>query len=422
MGGLARRVSYIKAFNQRSNNEVPTLFVDAGNLFTDDRFAGDHLPAEVMTKNQWVVKGYGDFRQDAANISFNDLPYVAELLKKDGYDKRVEQFPFINHLVSANVEPLDDSHKTPPPYLIREVTLKRAAAGKTLRVAFVGLTEGKPTGMNQRESTYAGFRINDPFEAARRLIPEVRQKADMVVVLAYMPQDMAQRLASEVQDIDTIIVGRQMSMMNEPEHFGRATITYAYNQTKYMGELRYYLRGDGSVENQINRYVPLDADLPDDPQAAQTVTEAHNDFTNMQKSAMETAPSAQGAVQPISQDSPYVGANTCQACHAQQYAVWEKTGHAHAMATLERKSQQFDNECVRCHVVGFNNGGFQSLINTPQLANVQCEACHGPGKAHAAAPAKGYGYMATPTGCMQCHTQANSPDFNFATYWPKIQH
>jgi 2',3'-cyclic-nucleotide 2'-phosphodiesterase (5'-nucleotidase family) len=418
MGGLARRVSYIKAFKQRSNLEVPTLFVDAGNLFTDDRLAGDRLPAEVMTKNQWVVKGYGDFHQDVANISFNDLPYVAELFKTDGYDKRVEQFPFITHLISANVEPLDDSRKAPSPYLIREVTLKRAVAGKKLRVAFIGLTEGKPTGMNERQSVYAGYRINDPFDTARRIIPEVRQKADLVVVLAYMPQDMVQRLASEIPDIDTIIAARQLSQMNDPEHFGRATITYAYNQTKYLGELRYYLRGDGSIENQLNRYVALDADLPDDPQAAQTVTEAHNDFTNMQKTNVESAP----AVQPISQQSQYVGAATCQACHAQQYATWEQTGHAHAMATLERKSQQFDNECVRCHVVGFNNGGFQSLVSTPQLANVQCEACHGPGRAHAAAPAKGYGFMPTPTGCVQCHTQANSPDFNFATYWPKIQH
>ncbi|HKP12262.1 MAG TPA: multiheme c-type cytochrome, partial [Blastocatellia bacterium] len=373
----------------------------------------------VMTKNQWVVKGYGDFHQDVANISFNDLPYVAELLKKDGFDKRADEFPFVNRLISANVEPADDSHKAPQPYLIREVSLNRAS-GKTLRIAFVGLTEGKPTGPNQRESAYAGFRINDVFETAKRVVPEARKKADMVVVLAYMPQDMAQRLASEVQDIDTIIVGRQMSQMNEPEHFGRATITYAYNQTKYVGELRYYLRGDGSVENQVNRYVPLDADLPDDPQAAQVVTEAHNDFTNLQKSAMDARPAPD--TQPVSQESAYVGASTCGQCHATQYAVWEKTGHAHAMATLERKSQQFDNECVRCHVVGFNNGGFQSLISTPQLANVQCEACHGPGRAHIAAPAKGFGFMPTPTGCVQCHTKDNSPDFNFATYWPKIQH
>jgi 2',3'-cyclic-nucleotide 2'-phosphodiesterase (5'-nucleotidase family) len=84
MGGLARRVSYIKAFKQRSNTEVPTLFVDAGNLFTDDRFSANELPTEVMTKNKWVVKGYGDFHHDAANISYIDLPYVGQLLKKDG--------------------------------------------------------------------------------------------------------------------------------------------------------------------------------------------------------------------------------------------------------------------------------------------------------------------------------------------------
>src|SRR5205085_1621404 len=77
---------------------------------------------------------------------------------------------------------------------------------------------------------------------------------------------------------------------NEPDHFGRATITYAFNQTKYLGELRYYLRSDGTVENQVNRYVPLDADIPDDPQAADTVNTAHNDFTNMQKTSMDASP------------------------------------------------------------------------------------------------------------------------------------
>ena len=85
------------------------------------------------------------------------------------------------------------------------------------------------------------------------------------------------------------IVARQLSLMNEPDHFGRATLAYAFNQTKYLGELRYYIRGDGSVENQLNRYVALDADLPDDPQAAEIVSTAHNDFTNAQKTSINSA-------------------------------------------------------------------------------------------------------------------------------------
>jgi hypothetical protein len=92
------------------------------------------------------------------------------------------------------------------------------------------------------------------------------------------------------------------------------------------------------------------------------------------------------------------------------------------MATLEKKKEQFDNECVGCHVVGYQRGGFQSLYTTPQFANVQCEECHGPGLQHANNPGKGYGFVATPVGCMQCHKQPNDPDFNFAVYWPKIKH
>jgi hypothetical protein len=92
------------------------------------------------------------------------------------------------------------------------------------------------------------------------------------------------------------------------------------------------------------------------------------------------------------------------------------------MATLEKKHQQFDNECVGCHVVGFQKGGFQSLITTPQLANVQCESCHGPGRQHSENPGKGYGFMPTPVGCTVCHKEPNDPDFDFAVYWPKIRH
>jgi 2',3'-cyclic-nucleotide 2'-phosphodiesterase (5'-nucleotidase family) len=421
MGGLARRVSYIKAFKHRSNLEVPTLFVDAGNLFSDDRFTANKLPGEVMTKNKWVVKGYGDFRHDAANIGYNDLPYLAELLKKDGYESRVEEFPFIERLISSNLRPASEQLKAPPPYVIRELTLKRTTPGRTLRIGIVGFTEGKPLMANQAEYLYAGFKIEDPFVAAKRIIPELKQKVDFIIALAYMPQDQAQRLATENSEIDTIIGARQVNGMDEAQHFNRATIAYAYNQTKYLGELRYYLKGDGSIQNQVNRYVGLDSNIPDDPGALEVVTEAHTEFTNEQK--INTEASAQAvAVQNASLNSPFVGVETCAACHAEEKAIWDKTGHAHAMATLERKNNQFDNECVRCHVVGFEKGGFQSLITTPQFANVQCENCHGPGREHAANPVKGYGHMETPAGCIQCHAPPNSDDFDFATDWARIKH
>jgi 2',3'-cyclic-nucleotide 2'-phosphodiesterase (5'-nucleotidase family) len=420
MGGLARRVSYLKAFKHRSNLEVPTLFVDAGNIFTDDQYSGSDLPADVMTKNKWVVKGYGDHRHEAANISYPDLPYLTELLKKDGYEDRLAQYPFIKRLISANIRPADDQHVAPAPYVIREITLRRSAPGKTVRVGFLGLTEAKPVMANVQKNTIGGFIIDDPFETAKRVLPELKSKADFIVVLAYMPQEMSQRLASENPDIDTLIGARQVSTMDEPRHFNRATIVYAYNQTKYVGELRVYVRSDGSIENQLNRYVAMDEKIPDDASALETVNTAHTEFTN-QQSTKATAASSKSGLFDLS-NTRFVGGETCAGCHAEAHTIWEKSGHAHAMATLEKKNEQFDNECVGCHVVGFQKGGFQSLYTTPQLANVQCEACHGPGRDHALAPAKGYGAIQTPIGCMQCHTKMNSPEFDFESYWQKIKH
>lgn len=422
MGGLARRVSYIKAFKYRSTFEVPTLFVDAGNLFTDDRAHTGQLPTEVMTKNKWVVKSYGDFRHDAANLTTQDLPYLSTLLKKEGFDERVEELPFIKRLISANIKPIDDSRNSPTPYVIREIALKRGNPGQKIRVGIVGFTEGFSPNTPVTEALHGGFRIDDPFAEAKRILPELKAKTDFIIALAYMPQDKAQVLATENPEIDTLIGARQINATTEVQHFNRATIAYAYNETKYLGELRMYVRPDGSIEKQMNRFVALDSTVPDDPVAQQTVTTAHTEFTNQQSQSANTLSQLQPPGLINTAASPFVGVETCANCHVQEHAIWQKTGHAHAMATLENKNQQFDNECVSCHVVGFNKGGFQSLTTTPQFANVQCESCHGPGRQHAQNPGKGYGFMATPVGCTQCHTQPNSPDFNFETYWPQVAH
>ena len=167
--------------------------------------------------------------------------------------------------------PLIDNVVAPVPYVIREVTLKRSSPGKTIKIGITGFTDAKPTGPNQKEGAIAAFRIDDPLLAAKRVLPELKSKVDFIIALAYMPQDMVQRLASENPEIDTIIGARQLNSQEELQHFNRATITYSFNQTKYLGELRFYVKGNGSIENQVNRFVGLDSFIPDDPVALQTV-------------------------------------------------------------------------------------------------------------------------------------------------------
>ncbi len=132
-------------------------------------------------------------------------------------------------------------------------------------------------------------------------------------------------------------------------------------------------------------------------------------------------------------ESPFIGAATCKACHAPAHEKWSGSRHAGAIATLQKVGKQFDPECLACHVVGLNRGGYLSQQLTPGLAGVQCENCHGPAKAHRLNPkANQPGWVTARNGgrsarvgegtCRTCHVGSHSPTFKFEAYWPRIKH
>jgi len=118
--------------------------------------------------------------------------------------------------------------------------------------------------------------------------------------------------------------------------------------------------------------------------------------------------------QPATDD--YVWAAACKDCHAAEYTAWENTKHAHAINRLSGSEKEADGKCIGCHVTGA-----PSLLADESNANVQCESCHGPGKAHIAAAAGG----AAKTGsivrkpaesvCVDCPSE-KSPHFKFFSY------
>jgi hypothetical protein len=67
-----------------------------------------------------------------------------------------------------------------------------------------------------------------------------------------------------------------------------------------------------------------------------------------------------------------------------------------------------------------------SYADTPDLADVGCERCHGPGSAHATStgqkPLGIIGGIAASVLCTQCHDFEQSPDFLYTDKWPLIKH
>jgi len=92
----------------------------------------------------------------------------------------------------------------------------------------------------------------------------------------------------------------------------------------------------------------------------------------------------------VSGPSPhYVGSQTCNGCHPGVHSTVALTAHTAAFSDplFISTGGQTNASCLPCHTVGAGlPTGFTSLAQTPLLAGVQCESCHGPGGVHAANP------------------------------------
>lgn len=83
-------------------------------------------------------------------------------------------------------------------------------------------------------------------------------------------------------------------------------------------------------------------------------------------------------------DATYIGTAKCRSCHMDEYRVWRTTEHSKNFEDLEG-DERATADCLQCHTTGYGKGGFVSEEETPNLTNVGCESCHGPGSLHAEA-------------------------------------
>jgi hypothetical protein len=136
---------------------------------------------------------------------------------------------------------------------------------------------------------------------------------------------------------------------------------------------------------------------------------------NVQAAAQRTPP-------PVAKgQATYVGQDACTDCHDDAAKFWKKTVHAQAWKTLVDRGQQFDYDCIGCHVTGFDKPGGSTIANNDKLRDVQCETCHGPGSIHVAkgGEEKPAAIVRTPPADLcasQCHTHEHSDTFQHDAY------
>ncbi|MBK7995659.1 MAG: hypothetical protein IPK14_20455 [Blastocatellia bacterium] len=264
VGGLVRRVKYVNSFKEKYK-DIPVLHVDVGHLFNEELAAEkpETLREDALLMNEWMLKAFSQFKLDAINFSHRDMLYGKVVLDKEKYQQQLMSTPILGDMISANISPSQDINKITPlkPYVIREVQGKRLGKKANLRVGFVGLTETWPNAIT-------GFVVNEPLEKIKAILPEVRAKADLVVVLAYCNLGVAKEIIKQNPDIDVLITANAVALPPPAQRDGKTIFVHSINQTKSLGELRLYLDDEGKVKDYLNRYISLDRNIPDDTEAA----------------------------------------------------------------------------------------------------------------------------------------------------------
>jgi hypothetical protein len=295
-----------------------------------------------------------------------------------------------------------------------------APSGALVRSVKLGGVEAYATGLVD-----AAAGASDPAAALRAVRAELPAGAALVV-LSDVDADAARALVKDAAGPTLVLyAGGRTEPRAEDATPGAAAIAPYPARGEFVGLAR--LAGEGASARWTVEYLPVLHDLPED---ATVAAQRRTHLAEMR--GAEILRKSAGTARFVVGDAPtgdegYAGNETCADCHVGATKAWGASKHAKAMATLAATGDDVDPGCVKCHVVGYGTGrGFVDPRATPRLADVGCEACHGPRAAHVEARRGGRvdppRRKAGERSCLACHDAEHDPDFHFATDWPRIVH
>ena len=417
---------------------APSVRVDLGGWVT---YGINTRPVELMM-TRYLLRAMTMLKLDAVNIGLRDIELRSDFIN-DFAAKYPGQLP---PLVSANVF-LKDAPTKPAfePYRIVE---KKLANGKVMKVGITGvawLTDDEnslprgATRLAKRETD--DYVARTPLECLAPVIKELRPKVGLLIVLSSGDVGSGNQIAQAFPDVDAVIARNAFEAPQvDAAQAGKVRILFGRNNLgKELGFAPLEMGADGKWQFKARPgYLPVNKDV--EPKAALTAL--------IEEFKVETH-SIKPKLPPEDVKQVYAGALYCKMCHPKEYASWEKTKHAQAIATLMNKGQQFNPLCLKCHVTGFQtDNGFYAIDHTEsqKLTNVQCEECHGPGLVHTDAQVMkmkgGQGFLAPEdykkqmaeekkerphkkvpeATCLKCHTPENDDHFVYQEKLPKVMH
>ena len=413
-GGMTRRHTFIEGLRK---DGWPLVVLDVGGM---TRCFG----RQAELKFQTTVEGKRKMSYDVIAFGTGDLRLPAgELVSvAAGVDGRPSPF------VSANIGLFGfDAGITPSSRVVE-------AGGMKIGVtAVLGLKYQMKINNDEIE-------LSNPAEALKAIVPELKQKADYLVLLAHATKEESIALARAFPEFNVVVTSDgpptppKISEIIEGSKTLLITVGHKGMEAIVLG----------LYDGRPPRYqrVPLDSRFPASEDMKMLMAAYQDQLKVIGFAGLGLRPAPHPLLET---NGRFVGSKKCQSCHEKSYDVWIRSGHGRAYKTLAELDppRNYDPECVSCHVIGWHptkyfpyQSGYKSLKKTPHLIDTGCENCHGPGEKHVAVELgtdqwlqEKYRKASVITKeeskkrqCATCHDLDNSPDFDFDAYWPLIEH
>ena len=385
-GGIERRQAF---FNDVKSLSHDILLVDTGDSFKEPTRQGK-IKANFLMKSMVIME------YDAVAIGDKDLVYGQSFLR---------DYPSIPWLATnLKLKEIDSI----PRFRIKKL-------GNGLKILLLAIS-----GMDLfYTGPQTGLALERPFKFSQSFLNDLQksENADLVVLLTHMEREKALKLL-KIKKVDIVINGhinKETDVIDmTPVQEKNKIFLQSGPRGQKVGHVLVSLDADGN-KTFDHKMVRLDSNIDIDPEMKTLYDDYNQKIEELFFETLSTRRKKNNK-QVFATDS------SCKQCHPKAHKIWKGSSHGQAYYTLHKVNKAFDPECLVCHTVGFNQqGGFISENDTPNLKNVQCEMCHGPGLDHINNPKSGWNISAR-QACKKCHVKNHSPKFNFAEYWPRIQH
>ncbi|MDH5693104.1 MAG: multiheme c-type cytochrome [Gammaproteobacteria bacterium] len=382
-GGILRRATKL---DELRSSKPGLVLISTGGLLISD------LPQDSI-KSEFILSGLATLNYDAMGVQWRDLAFGVPLLENSG-------IPF----VASN---WDEG----------EFETSQRIARSGVEMVYFQWLDPKSDPLRKMSAVKSPV-VNRPEELKRALQSE-NERGRVTILGTTLTLKEVQK-TFDLQHIDILLIKSKYEQIGEPRQIGKTLVLQPGSRGMRLGELDLMV----SAQGEITKWEHAVHALPPTVQDSERLRPWYDDYNAKLKE--DYAKRVELKKQLQTGESPYAGSDSCQSCHAKEYAKWYDTRHAEAFYALQDVNKAFDPNCIGCHTVGFEKtGGFIDPAITPKLLHVQCESCHGGAADHVsnrgATPVQNKDWNPQQM-CAQCHIQKHSPDFVFEKYWPLIRH